>query len=305
VPGYLELRSKLLPLSTKFATLPKEVRSKYEHPQSYYSFGWSHGKERFKGEPDIYKGSYYNNPQYDVITNDPEEISKTPEVSSPNIWPKEDLPDLEPAFKSLGQLIITVGTSLAHHCDKYIIEKLGDKYKPENYIENIIKKSKTAKARLLHYFAVSEPMKDDTDWCGWHNDHDSLTGLTSAMYRDLRTDEMIACPDPSAGLYARLRSGEEVKIKIPVHCIAYQIGESSQILSGGILRATMHAVKGPAPNKYPWLVRDSFAVFTQPPTEHPLDVPEGISLETVSVGQYKEGMNFGEFGKATISYYYN
>lgn len=24
----------------------------------------------------------------------------------------------------------------------------------------------------------------DADWCGWHNDHGTLTGLTSAMYFD-------------------------------------------------------------------------------------------------------------------------
>jgi len=305
VPNYPELRNNLLPRSYKFAHFPNEVKSKYEHPSSNYSYGWSHGKEFFKGVPDIYKGSYYNNPQYDVVTSDPEQIRKTPEVSSANIWPTEHLPSLEHAFKALGQLIIQVGINLAHHCDKYIIEKLGDKYKPENYIENIIKKSTTAKGRLLHYFEVSESMKnsDVDNWCGWHYDHDSLTGLTSALYRDVQTGEFIPCPDPTAGLYVQKRTGEVVKIKIPASSIAFQMGESSQILSGGIVRATLHSVKGPNPS-FPHVCRDTFAVFTQPPTNHMLTVPESISLENVSVGLYKEGMNFGQFGKAKIENYY-
>jgi len=294
-------------LASEFARLPEEVKAKYENPQSHYSYGWSHGKERLKGIPDVFKGSYYNNPQIDVPTTDPAEIAATPEVSSANIWPTADLPKLEPAFKELGQLIVNVGTLLAHHCDKYIIEKIGDKYKAENYMENIIKHSTTAKARLLHYFEVvgTQQSPELDSWCGWHTDHSSITGLTSAIFRDVRTGEVITCPDPSAGLYVRLRNGPEITVKIPADCIAYQIGESSQILSGGILCATMHAVKGPDPTQFPYVTRDTFVVFMQPQITHNLTVPEGIPLEKVEVGQYKPGMNFGQFGKETINYYYN
>lgn len=35
------------------------------HQDSCYSFGWSHGKEKLQGRPDVSKGSYYANPQYD------------------------------------------------------------------------------------------------------------------------------------------------------------------------------------------------------------------------------------------------
>jgi isopenicillin N synthase-like dioxygenase len=309
VPNYTQLRNDLLPLGYEFARLPDHVKAKYEHPQSHYSFGWSHAKEQLKkGVPDIYKGSYYNNPQYEVPTTDPEQIAKTPEVSCANIWPTEDLPALEPAFKNLGQLMIQVGLLLAHHCDKYILSKLGDKFRPENYLEDLIKKSTAAKARLLHYFEVTDKLmdlKDIDSWCGWHNDHDSLTALTSAMYRDLRTGDIISCPDPEAGLYARERSGRVVKIKIPISCIAFQIGECSQILSGGHFRATPHAVKGPNPPHSSYLVRDSFALFMQPNPDHLLTIPQGTPLSSISVGQFKEGMNFGAFGKATIEFYYS
>lgn len=44
VPNLTEARNQLLPLAYKFAAFPKEVQQKYEHPESIYSFGWSHGK---------------------------------------------------------------------------------------------------------------------------------------------------------------------------------------------------------------------------------------------------------------------
>ena len=50
---------------------------------------------------DTYKGSYYNNPQYDVPSTDPEAIARAPEVLSPNIWPTEHIPGFEKAFKVL------------------------------------------------------------------------------------------------------------------------------------------------------------------------------------------------------------
>ena len=47
------------------------IKEKYVHAESNYSFGWSHGKEKMKGGiPDIAKGSYYANPIYDSITDD-------------------------------------------------------------------------------------------------------------------------------------------------------------------------------------------------------------------------------------------
>ena len=37
-----------------------------------------------------------------------------------NVWPGQDLPQLEAAFRELGQLIIAVGQQLAAHCDAYV-----------------------------------------------------------------------------------------------------------------------------------------------------------------------------------------
>ena len=66
VPGVAERRAALLPLGARFAALPASARAKYEHAASYYAFGWSHGKEKLEGRPDLAKGSYYNNPIHDA-----------------------------------------------------------------------------------------------------------------------------------------------------------------------------------------------------------------------------------------------
>lgn len=207
VPNYSEARKKLLPLSRQFAILPDEIKEKYVHKDSYYSFGWSHGKEKLQGKPDISKGSYYANPQYDEPETDPAVIAKYASFVHPNIWPKEELPELEFAFKELGQIIVSVGALVAQQCDRYVHQSTPS-YLP-NSLEKVILESKCCKARLLHYFPISEELpssehkSEDTEyssWCGWHNDHGSLTGLTSAMYLDSDGNEVVNS-DETAGRY--------------------------------------------------------------------------------------------------------
>lgn len=204
VPQYNDARSRLLPLSKKFADLPDEIKEKYVHKESYYSFGWSHGKEKLQGKPDVSKGSYYANPQYDKPVEDPELIAKHASFVHPNIWPKEELPDLEHAFKELGQIIVGVGKLVAQQCDKYVRSNCATY--PEHLLEDTIDKSLCCKARLLHYFPFSadetsnseQKEFDFSSWCGWHNDHGSLTGLTSALYLDAEGNQVVNT-DPTAG----------------------------------------------------------------------------------------------------------
>ena len=206
VPSWLETRQKLLPLAQRFATLPEHIKERYSHPDSKYSFGWSHGKENLQGAPDFAKGSYYANPQYDRPVDDEDLIAKLPAFIHPNIWPTEHLPELEAAFKALGQLIVSVGALVAQQCDRYI-KKVSSTYR-DNYLEHVIRTSLCCKARLLHYFSTNvqtvpksgEESKDDdfSSWCGWHNDHGSLTGLCSAMFLDESGNE-VDNRDPTAG----------------------------------------------------------------------------------------------------------
>ncbi len=108
VPGLAERRRALLPLARRFAALPEAVKRKYEHAASFYSFGWSHGKEKLQGRPDTHKGSWYANPLRDRPTEDASLIERFPAFYHPNIWPREDLPELQPAFVDMGRLIVEV-----------------------------------------------------------------------------------------------------------------------------------------------------------------------------------------------------
>ena len=288
-----------------FSKLPDSIKNKVVHEKSNYSFGWSHGKEILQeGKFDTHKGSYYNNPQYDVPTKSEEMISKFPESCLPNVWPDDDFPQLRPAFMELGQLMVNVGTLVAKQCDIYSKKVLGDKYNTQ--LEDIIKESKTCKARLLYYFPIDDDKPRSRDsWCGWHNDHGSLTGLCSAYYIDEQNNTKdIPCPDTEAGLYCKTRNGKEFKVKIPKDCIAFQIGESSQVVTGGVLRATPHAVQALSWPESKTIGRSTFAVFMQPDNNVVMRLPEGSDESKVEVGQYTRDMTFAEFNKATIAKYY-
>ena len=61
----------------------------------------------------------------------------------------------------------------------------------------------------------------------------------------------------------------------PTH-LQFQIGETAQVLTGGWLQATPHAVRGCA---VAGVSRASFAVFMEPEWSYPLSVPEGVDPE--------------------------
>lgn len=326
VPTLVEKRATLLPLGYKFAQLSEEIKNKYVHEESYYSFGWSHGKENLQGKFDTSKGSYYGNPQYDRPVDDEELIKKYAPFIHPNIWPKEDLPELEFAFKNLGQLIVDVGKLVAKQVDKYISSKCSTYEK--NKLFRIIDTSKCCKARLLHYFSRSEQQCNEdklkeaqntgdafSSWCGWHNDHGSLTGLVSAMYIDDNFNNVVNV-DPTAGLFAKSRASELVKVNIPCDHIAYQIGETAQIHSGGIVQATPHAVRG---SNIPYVNRETYAVFMEPMWDEPMKVPDTLNIENAQsnlaaenlpkgvpslVSRWNNQMNFGDFTTETLKKYY-
>lgn len=172
------------------------------------------------------------NPLVDCPTEDAALLRDFPTYCRPNIWPGADLPELEGAFKALGRLIIEVGCLLAKHCDRFLAAR---GVHPSRSLHDTIAQSPCPKARLLHYFPPAPASSSGVDeqvpaqWCGWHLDHGSLTGLTSAMFLDAALGDVGAPPDPQAGLYARTRAGEVVKVSIPVDHIAYQVGEAMQV----------------------------------------------------------------------------
>lgn len=54
------------------------------------------------------KASFYANPIVDTPTLDARLVQRYPSYCRPNLWPREALPPLEPAFKRLGRLIVQV-----------------------------------------------------------------------------------------------------------------------------------------------------------------------------------------------------
>merc|ERR1712165_172015 len=119
---------------------------------------------------------------------------------------------------------------------------------------------------------------DFSDWCGWHKDHGSLTGLVPAMYIDAQGNQ-VKCPDPQSGLYIKSRVGRTVHVQLPKDSLAFQVGETAQIHTGGILQATPHAVRGCSGSDSQSISRQSFAVFMEPEYHGDMDIPKGKTIE--------------------------
>eukprot|EP00897_Mesotaenium_endlicherianum_P004850 jgi/Mesen1/4393/ME000223S03466 len=281
VPGYAALRQKLLPLASRLADLPDDAKRRIEDPSCSYNLGWSHGKERLEnGRFDVRKGSFYANPLHNVPTTDEALMKRYPSFCRPNLWPSQDLPELEPAFRELSELIIRVGFLLTRHCDSYV--KRRNPEATAGRLSAAFERSRAFKGRLLHYFPASssssssqEGSADDSAWCGWHTDFGSLTGLTSAMY--MRGSEEVPNPDSRSGLFIRTRQGSLYKAAFPADHIAFQTGQALQIHSGGALQATPHCVRAAQGPDAVGVSRNTFALFMQ------------------GVDQWEPGLEFGAF----------
>ncbi|EMS56579.1 hypothetical protein TRIUR3_15077 [Triticum urartu] len=266
-------------LSVRVANLPEDVKKGLEDPDSRYNFGWSHGKEKLEsGKLDTFKGSYYANPILDVPTADDVLVSRYPSYCRPNIWPADHLPELEIAFKALGKLMLEVGLMLARHCDLYVMQHGVGPYDGES-LEQTISRSRCHKGRLLYYFPRQfSTQKEDGDsvssWCGWHTDHGSLTGLTCGLF--MKNSVEVPCPDSAAGLYIRTRDDRVVKVTFGEDELAYQIGETTEILSRGRLCATPHCVQAPSGVNASNVERSTFAMFMQPDWNETLNFPSEI-----------------------------
>lgn len=260
------------------------------------------------GRIDTLKGSFYVNcsshqkKHFDQIQNTinfPQE--NFPEYLNPNVWPScSILPGFKETFEAICHIIVDTAVWVARACDRFAEKTISD-YK-SGYLEEVIKSSTTTKARLLYYYpteknCTEEIKSDQDDWCATHVDHGCLTGLISAMYIDetLQTprifnkpnssisppslDELSECPDFTTGLYILSRSGENVHIKIPRDCIAFQTGEALERVTHGQLKAVPHYVKAIQNDMSDRRVaRSTLAVFTQPNLEDIVDFEKGIKF---------------------------
>ncbi|KAL8040649.1 hypothetical protein ABFX02_10G111600 [Erythranthe guttata] len=305
VPGYTLLRRNLLHLAPRLASLPEEVKQEIEDPHSRYNIGWSHGKEKLEsGKLDMLKGSFYANPIHDVPTNELSLVKRYPSYCGPNIWPRAALPELEHAFKALGKLILEVGLLLAYHCDRYVSN--GFKMHEDGSLQQVLLRSRCHKGRLLYYFPAHQCTSTDdresmSSWCGWHTDHGSLTGLTCGMFT--RDGMELPCPDSAAGLYVKTRSGQIVKVIYGEDEIAYQIGETTEILSRGQLCATPHCVQAPKGEAASGVERSTFALFMQPDWDEKLIFPELINIHEFITPN--GSISFGDYTEKVLDKYYD
>ena len=126
-------------------------------------------------------------------------------------------------------------------------------------------------------------------------------------------------PDPNAGLYIRSRDGKLHHVKAPsTSHLLFQIGETSQIHTGGLLQATPHAVRGAT---IPGVSRASFAVFMEPNWGGDMQCPADLNPKEAQSSAAEAALptgvpslksrwgtpdcpfttcNFGDFTKATL-----
>ena len=258
-PDFSSKRKAVLQATRKFALLPDAVKDKYAVPEASYSIGWSHGKEKMKsGVPDNAKGSFYARPlSRDVLTQDSELKTKFPEVYRDNVWPREEVPELEHTFAAMTQIQVEVGLDMCQAFDKYLHHLTGGQHELGRFYD-MISSSVSYLGRMLHYFPVQPEVNSKLDGlCGWHVDHSCITCVLSPLYLDL---EGRPKPKPdNCGLHVKVpTNGSICKVDIPEDCVAIQLGETFQVLSGGLLRATPHCVRA---CQNPDISREQLALF--------------------------------------------
>lgn len=319
VPKWTELYTPVLRLAYKLSHLSDESLKVLEDEGSMYNAGWSHGKEKLGDTPDFAKGSFYFNPLADAPGTEADR-KEFPWALPCNRWPKE-LPELETAAKQLGKTMHEVCTHLAALVDRTMAVRV------PGYNANlgtVVRETQKCKGRLLYYFPPKEAAVDSKDvpedgWIGWHNDSGFLTALTPDMYVDHDTGEFVANPDPEgAGLYVVTRTGEAVHVTIPPDCMAVQVGECTQVVTGGELVATPHCVRGcgAGTTNGRRIARISCPCFVDTHPTFPLKLPpgadreqmlaKGLSNKVPPLGErWADGQTFGDFLGSTFRRYYD
>ncbi|CAE8630023.1 unnamed protein product [Polarella glacialis] len=238
IPNLQEIRQKLLPQARELALLSPEKLARYELPEAQYCTGWSRGREKFKGKPDLAKGSFYANPLFEDPADGDEAIrAKYPWGTCRNVWP-EELPELAQAFKDMARLMYEAAKPLVRQCD--LLVEAQHPGHGQKLFEATFTNSRMCSGRLLHYYSPSSvPNAGKSDaWCGWHNDNSVITALAPAIWMLEETGEQLPVACSTGGLYVRSRDRKVTRVSLPADCIGFQIGEASQIMSqplGGML----------------------------------------------------------------------
>lgn len=341
VPGFVEAKQAFLPRAHDLVQLPSSQLLALEDPVSLYNAGWSHGKERMGDTPDFAKGSYYYNPVTDCPGSAADRQAYP--VSYPcNVWPAEaSLPHFQTQANTMGAILKDTVVALARHIDQLAAQKVPDY--PQDFLYTHMQATEKVKARLLYYFPLTvtdvqrdgnrpsngtlpaetpaQNMSREDSWIGWHNDSGFFTALAGDLYVDHETGQVLdQSPDPAAGLYVIHRSGQTQKVNIPPDCVAVQMGECLQIVTGGAVTATPHCVRGvskPA-SAAARTARIALPVFVDVPPTFVLQPPAARSRAQVLEAGHDGGkvpplaqrwksddQTFGDFLQTTFSTYYN
>ncbi|KAL6974356.1 hypothetical protein U1Q18_028539 [Sarracenia purpurea var. burkii] len=86
--------------------------------------------------------------------------------------------------------------------------------------------------------------------------------------------------------------------------IAYQIGETTEILSRGHLCATPHCVRAPKGKEASGLERSTFALFMQPDWDEKLNFPEAVHIHQELISSHGS-LTFGEYTEKLLDKYYH
>lgn len=115
---------------------------------------------------------------------------------------------------------------------------------------------------------------------------------------------VIPCPDSAAGLYIRTRTDQIVKVVFGEDEIAYQIGETTEILSRSYLCATPHCVRAPRGEEASGVDRSTFALFMQPDWDEKLNFPEDAHAHKEVIPS-NGALTFGEYTEKLLDKYYH
>ena len=334
IPKFTSLKQSLLPQTYNLArcTTKEYLENELTDVKSLYNAGWSHGKEKLNdtGSPDLSKGSFYYNPITD-IPGSQKDREEYPCSYPCNIWPgikdndsdHHSIPEsFECLCKEMGRLMHHVTVLVSRHIDNYMMDNnvnVKDKYS-DDLLYNSLKDTEKVKCRLLYYYPITtnndngHEDKEDS-WIGWHNDSGFLTALAGDIYVDDETGAVLpnGHPDPDTGLYISDCNGTIHNIQIPKDCMAIQIGECTQIITGGMVRATPHCVKAGRDQS---IARISLACFVDTKADFRLCIPKWCRIDDVIScplkdkvppldKRWNDGITFGEFLDNTFRKFYD
>ncbi|KAL2510726.1 2-oxoglutarate (2OG) and Fe(II)-dependent oxygenase superfamily protein [Abeliophyllum distichum] len=343
VPKASILRKTLLPLARKLSLLNNDDRKLVLKEHNL-------GSDVPLKDLDRIVSSFAMQMKYEQRTSDG--VNKKMEGK----FEDEEFKNLGSVFKELGFCMMELGLCLAQICDKVI---------GGHELEQSLLQSGTAKGRLIHYhspidnFFIKEAAKrkgprisevnlgnevklcDDKKldlWQQWHYDYGIFTVLTAPMFMLSNSNHELEYENPSDHTYLQILDPEKnrvLMVKASMESFIFQVGESADVLSKGMLRATLHCVC--RPKKMKNLSRETFVVFLQPAwsktfhlSDHPMERLTSSSQDSESCtegthgaekdsngltqnslqlvpplhSRLKDGMTFAEFSRVTTKQYY-